>query len=418
MALGPDGLHAEYTNFCGPLPSDWNAARWGRHYCLAAPGTLNAVGHRGQGDAPQLGIEGTSFAAPLVSGGLALLMEQFRGQLGNDRIVRRLIDTADHSGPYESLEIYGAGVMDLRAALAPVGRVRTGTSQLSAVVQATQIEAPSAFGGLGERFAANGVEIAGLDDWGAPFWHRPQAFISPLGLEADAIPRFASGIAPYGQTGGTELHLGFTPDTFPVPLGSGRAFLAGEDRIGYEQARSVGWHWGALVDRGSWLGGRPSGAFGDGLRTITAWVGRDAEADLASGWRVKGRATMALVAAAFEDDAMLEVDPAMLSSWRIGIEHGDPADEQWWRVSLSQPPRAETGRASLTYLAGLAEGEPVYRSASARLAPNGRMLEVALQHERELGLGRLALQIAHAVDAGHREGESTSRVGIAFRLDF
>ena len=37
MAVDHDGYHADYTNFCGPLPPDWDVGRWGRHYCVAAP---------------------------------------------------------------------------------------------------------------------------------------------------------------------------------------------------------------------------------------------------------------------------------------------------------------------------------------------------------------------------------------------
>lgn len=37
----------------------------------------------------------TSFAAPYVSATLARMMEQFRGQLGNTELVRRLMNSAD-----------------------------------------------------------------------------------------------------------------------------------------------------------------------------------------------------------------------------------------------------------------------------------------------------------------------------------
>ena len=84
MALGKDGAHAVYSNFCGRLPANWDSGRWGRHYCLAAPGTVNAASNR-PGYAYQ-GTEGTSFAAPIVTGALALLVERFRGQVGHTAI--------------------------------------------------------------------------------------------------------------------------------------------------------------------------------------------------------------------------------------------------------------------------------------------------------------------------------------------
>ena len=37
------GLIAGYSNRCGPLPPDWDSARHGPHYCLAAPGTVRGL---------------------------------------------------------------------------------------------------------------------------------------------------------------------------------------------------------------------------------------------------------------------------------------------------------------------------------------------------------------------------------------
>lgn len=104
MAVDADGAHAFYSNFCGPLPSDWDAARWGRHYCLAAPGRVNAVSNR-PGYAYE-GTKGTSFAAPIVTGAVALLMEHFRGQLGNTEIARRIVNTANNRDRYAQTEIF------------------------------------------------------------------------------------------------------------------------------------------------------------------------------------------------------------------------------------------------------------------------------------------------------------------------
>ena len=125
------GVIAVYSNRCGTLPPDWDSARHGPHYCLAAPGTVrglvpnpNTPGQGYVGD----GLQGTSFAAPIVSGSLALLMEHFRGTRGNTAVVKRMLDTADRSGRYADLEIYGAGHLDLEAALSPVGTLNAGQS--------------------------------------------------------------------------------------------------------------------------------------------------------------------------------------------------------------------------------------------------------------------------------------------------
>ena len=66
---------------------------------------------------------GTSFAAPFVSGGLAVIADHFEGQLGSQEIVNRLFSTANKKGVYADMAIYGQGLMDLNAATEPVGQV-------------------------------------------------------------------------------------------------------------------------------------------------------------------------------------------------------------------------------------------------------------------------------------------------------
>jgi len=66
---------------------------------------------------------GTSFAAPFVSGGLAVIADHFEGQLGSQEIVSRLFSTANKKGIYADKAIYGQGLMDLNAATEPVGQV-------------------------------------------------------------------------------------------------------------------------------------------------------------------------------------------------------------------------------------------------------------------------------------------------------
>ena len=65
------GAIADYSNRCGPLPPNWNAARHGAGYCLAAPGTVRGLvpnpNSPGSGDVRD-GAQGTSYAASIVLG--------------------------------------------------------------------------------------------------------------------------------------------------------------------------------------------------------------------------------------------------------------------------------------------------------------------------------------------------------------
>ena len=96
VATRPDRELASFSNRCG----------------IAAPGVHVPVAYCDPEDpadphasafaSPRRSQEifsGTSFAAPLVTGGFAVLKHQFCGQLGNQALLERLYATADKQGP-------------------------------------------------------------------------------------------------------------------------------------------------------------------------------------------------------------------------------------------------------------------------------------------------------------------------------
>ena len=115
-ALSPaDGRIVSFSNRCG-IAAD---------YCIAAPGEGVRFAYFGpyQGDVFRGSATGggTSFAAPMVAGGLAIMKQLFRDQLFNTDLVTRLFETADKTGFYGDASIYGQGSMDLGAATSPAG---------------------------------------------------------------------------------------------------------------------------------------------------------------------------------------------------------------------------------------------------------------------------------------------------------
>ena len=104
---------ASFSNYCGKASS----------YCIAAPGDyIVSLDH-----STNTGTEynsGTSFAAPMVSGGLAIVMQEF-SSLTPAQVVSRLLTTATDSGEYSQTSIYGHGMMNLNAATTAVANLQT-----------------------------------------------------------------------------------------------------------------------------------------------------------------------------------------------------------------------------------------------------------------------------------------------------
>ena len=210
VATDRTGSIADFSNRCGI------AAKW----CIAAPGSWMLSAYWGddwedrRNDADRNPIpgtgtpgvlgyaasfHGTSFAAPVVSGGLAVVMHYFRGELGNTEALARILKTASQRDeaapdPVESGEdcpshldtdgnptacelssTHGRGILDLNAATSPVGTLSTAGAPLGA----TRMHTPRAWGDIATRMG--GIELAAFDTLNAPFWTRLGDRIAPQG---------------------------------------------------------------------------------------------------------------------------------------------------------------------------------------------------------------------------------------------
>ena len=114
---------------------------------------------------------GTSFAAPFVSGALAVMADYFEGQLGNTELVERLFSTANKTGIYADTFTYGKGLIDLDAATRPVGQlsaVSLSANQLSPWHQNFLSISNNAIGDAIFNGFAN-MSLILFDELGAPF---------------------------------------------------------------------------------------------------------------------------------------------------------------------------------------------------------------------------------------------------------
>ena len=115
VALDRDNKIADYSNGCG------DAAEW----CLAAPATSTRGTSASDNDSIRY-FSGTSAAAPHVAGALALLKS---AGLEMSMTLHRsvLLRTADRTGHLINRELYGAGLVNVSAAISMVIRRRTPT---------------------------------------------------------------------------------------------------------------------------------------------------------------------------------------------------------------------------------------------------------------------------------------------------
>ena len=244
VATDENGRIASFSNRCGI------AAKW----CIAAPGDNVPVayyGPRSRND-PQLArgystSSGTSFAAPFVTGGLAVLKHLFRSQLTNESLLTRLYETArvtpdvvasgrscpahlDLDGDLSDCELsstLGRGLMDLGAAAAPIGTMYLALNG-GWPAQSSQISGSPAIGD-GMRLSLAGQDVAVFDSLGAPFWIDAGRFVgqpAPAQL-ATRVSRWlaerdsVSGGPPVSGSSGVALAEGVGPAGSSFHLGFG-----------------------------------------------------------------------------------------------------------------------------------------------------------------------------------------------------
>ena len=508
-ALGEDEERlAPYANACGDLPDDWDAARYGRHFCLASPTAISES------------LLGTSFAAPFVSGVLARMQARFPGVTPLE-LVRKLMHTADgyredgsidggfdgdihvvevrhssievggeefelddvgiagsasdiggyivvqrgcrrSSGSYlvatgdESdlcvvwgeengsegdaemaavdrfLYLYGAGrvdvdaedpdeAMDRAGAFAPVSAPKlSARSGRPAPAAATSLQTPAAYGSLDERLSD--LTVVGFDAMDFPFRFPVSNFVHDTAELDPEVPEFLTD-----GSGEAACHplLRLAPGMVCSPWASDGSLyaLASPDGAGAWWRFSEGVSFSAFTRHRGRLDGAASGAFSfDGGSSLAALrLDRKWPLDETGRWRMEGAFTLAAdLPRGFGERraSMLDAGPALLSDWIVGLTHSDSRNLHT-RLSLSQPPRAESGQGVLTLPSGrLEDGTRTYESHRFSLVPSRRQLTLRLAHQRPFAGGDVVVSVHRTKNRGHSRAPSRVVAGIAWRRSF
>ena len=437
VATKEDGAIADFSNRCG------RAADW----CIAAPGqNVRVASSSSQGWGK---MSSTSVAAPMVSGGLAVMKQLFRDQLSNTALVSRLFSTAKKDGIHADRSIYGQGLMDLGAATNPWGMAAfMGTGQAVGAqsrgdsvgqqgggveLSSTSLSLGSAMGdGLSEALARQ--EIAAFDSLGAPFWFSAGSFTLPAEGPSLAA-RFQQFLAPAVEP--------TTPEKWQVDFQSGApaleaghlALTHGADRLSfhgpqglsatlfqrspdYDQAPlaglAVSWNpqalpalslaAGYLQEPEELLGSQGSGAFGE-LSGHTLFLSAELDTTTPQGWQLSAQGELGMVNPAVARSQFIS-DISTLTSSAFRLQARKPLENgAAFRLALSQPLRVESGAAALSLPTGRTkDGLVVGTDLSAPLSPSGRQLDLTAQLDLPLLGGELSLAATHSRQPQHQKG--------------
>lgn len=466
VAVDRDDDIASFSNRCGI------AAEW----CIAAPGVDVSVAYFGpsNGIPGRRGISmtgGTSFAAPMISGGLAVMKQLFRDQLPNTALVTRLFATADKGGKFADRAIYGQGMMNLGAATSPVGvtGIALGNTVGSQGVnmQSTSLRLGSALGdGLGQ--ALGGQEIAAFDSLGAPFWFNLSDFTGatpgPSSLvrlrELTAQPpitrrtagrmttftperaggaveqdlgygllRFGFRERPAGAEGGhftladnaTTLTLtgsnGMAVTAFTASGFAGRSPASGVTLSWRPFDVPVGFRAGWLAEQKTLLGTTATGAFGR-LSADAAVTGLETRFEIGR-WHLAADAELGTARPRLRGGIISRMSSLTTSAFALKATRR-LANGGLLRLALSQPLRVEDGRAAISVPIGRTkDGDVLRQPVSAHLVPSGRQIDVSAQWHYPLANGALRFDAAWMHNPGHNARATPAvRLLAGWRFEF
>ena len=448
VAVKSDGVISNWSNRCG-IAADW---------CIAAPGVsvksayFGPSATAGEPARDFRGWSGTSFSAPMVSGGLAVMKQLFRGQLSNTELVSRLFATARKTGIYADRTIYGQGLMDLGAATNPWGiPAFMGTGQAVGAqggndsvgqqdssgggveLSRTSLSLGPAMGdGLSHALARQ--EVAAFDSLGAPFWFPADSFTLPAEGPSLAA-RLRQFLAPAVEPAVPESwQVDFQADAPALEAGH-LALTHGADRLrfhgpqglsttlfqrpaDYDQSPlaglAVSWNpqtlpalsltAGYFHEQEELLGSQGSGAFGE-LSGHTLFLGAELDTTTPQGWELSAQGELGMVAPAVARSQFIS-DISTLTSSAFRLQARKPfTNGVAFRLALSQPLRVESGAASLSLPTGRTkEGRVVGTDLSAPLSPSGRQLDLTAQVDLPLLGGELSLAATHSRQPQHQQG--------------
>jgi len=451
-----DGSIADFSNRCGI------AAEW----CLAAPGEQVRVAFFGRDKDTGNGVRrfedrsGTSFAAPMVTGALAVMQHFYgRDEMSNTALVEKLLHTAEDEGIYANSAVYGHGLLDLEAALSPVGDMSMALGKRvegpgRAPLNLTRLDLGAAFGdGLSHALA--GREVVAFDGMGFPFRYALDGLAPAAGRTSAATrlrtftasdsrrhgalqPRFARLSGDGGRSrpefgtfrgppaGSGHLSFvgsapavnrqwagGLSLSAFSTEGMEGRSPVSGAVAAWRPASGPFGFRVGLAAERKTLLGGRASGAFGQ-LSGESAHFGLDMGAQ-AGAWQFDANAEIGTAKAATRDGMLTELSPATTSAFALRAEWQPPSGNGALSLSASQSQRVESGHARLSVPVGRTRDGRVRRETlEAELAPTGRQIDFGAQWRQPLASGEIRLGAVLTRHPGHdarRSPELTALVG-------
>jgi hypothetical protein len=419
------------------------AARW----CLVADGGWVAASDTSPEE--YAFYTGSSFAAPQVSGALALLAEAFPNLEPHDLRIR-LLASADNSffafddeqelapGYWHGYnEEFGHGFLDVRAALLPIGTpVVQMTDETAIALDEPVLVSGSAIGDavatelskhqvlITDSFSGDftvGAESLTASAFPAPLAPQRLAYAMAEQLsdtrstdffsKSELLDLFPSVNLEFGvSSGGPKLQL-MMPDK-----------ASGFTNVGFAMAQQWDAPWGtsslgvSLLRDDSGLLGLTSGGSGG---AIAGAIDLGLLAPLQGQGYLSLRGQVGISAAG--ENSLVNMPTLGFDSYSVEVgKRGAFFNNDRLSLGLSIPTAIRSGSVDVALpVARAGTGDLIYQDLNIDLSPEHREHNLSLRYQANLGMGwEFLAEVVHAENRGHRKGQTDTGALIALKVEF
>jgi subtilisin family serine protease len=344
-------------------------------FYILAPGGTNSTNKNGD-----VGyMEGTSMAAPVVTGGVAIVSQMWPFMKG-ENVVKLLTTTANKNIPDYNKETHGSGVLDLDRATQPVGAVGIPTSgKTTSSVKTTALTNSGGTGSALSAISNTGTlsNVMIVDEFSRDFYVNLTKGITVKDKRKASevgIQQSGTSYLPFQQSLGTFEQGGEWSITDDLKFG----FANSKDVKGdYTSHVTKNWNldkkfkmrttMGTVGERNSWLGNDSSGALavGKNNKTYFSQIGFD-YVEAKDTWSIDlGRGYTSVNTT--ENSLIKSVDNLQSQSVKLGFERS-VNENQKWGITIGVPNYISKGSANISVpYATTLDGDVVYDNVKANL---------------------------------------------------
>lgn len=367
---------------------------------------------------------GTSQAAAVVSGAVALINQQWPNMTGAN-IVKLLGATANKDIAGYNVNIHGQGLLDLEKATRPFGVVGIPTTGRTGKISLGGSFSTNTSGGL-SAINSKLSSVMVTDEFDRSYYVDMAQTANAKRARADYSPiakaTFYEDYNPYNKlnyytNGGkasfgeydVKMNMNEYQQTAMVEMGK-------STKLNDKTKMRVGF--GTMNERSSWMGNNISGALGQVSGSYTQFMNFSGVYNLNKNFSLFGSAWMGYTSASMQSIGLVtNVGATESYSWNMGIDY--TKERHSFGATLSQPVTVSKGTVDVSIPIGYtADGAIAYDNSRVNIRPTVQEYDVGMYYKYKTPTMSLITYGEHQVNYLNQAGVTNNQIGMAIAKEF